>query len=146
MYSTNNHGLMKKVDIVCAHFYKFISMGQVPKSQQIWIQSPIKFPFSNVDLVWIPKVKHGGTNKVSIEIAYVTHARVCEVLEGEWGDAKTLVEWNMHTNLPPQKDIKTPSIKNHLGHTWLMWCSMHSFSFFQMSFTNTYDPYHKNVL
>jgi len=56
---------------------------------------------------------------------------VFEFLEGEWGDAKTLVEWNMHKNLPPQKDIKTPSIKNHLGHTWLMWCSMHFYFFFK---------------
>jgi hypothetical protein len=59
---------MKKVDIVCACFYKFISMGRVPKSQQIQVQSPIKFPFSNVDLVWTPRVKHGGTNKILIEM------------------------------------------------------------------------------
>jgi hypothetical protein len=31
---------------------------------------------SNVDLVWTPKVRHGGTNKVSIEIAYIAHACV----------------------------------------------------------------------
>ncbi len=55
---------------------------------------------------------------MSIEIAYIAHAHVCEFLEGEQGDAKILVEWNMHKNLPPQKDIKTPSIKNHLNHTW----------------------------
>jgi hypothetical protein len=32
MYSTNNHGLMKKVDIVGACFNKFTSMGQVRES------------------------------------------------------------------------------------------------------------------
>jgi hypothetical protein len=94
---------MKKVNIVCAHFYKFISMGRVPKSQSIQIQSPIKFPFSNVDLVWTPRVMHGGTNKVSIDIAYITHALVCEFLEGEGGGAKTLVEWNIHKNLPHKR-------------------------------------------
>jgi hypothetical protein len=82
MYSTNNHGLMKKVDIVGACFYKFTSMGWVPKSQSIQIQSPIKSPFLNVDLVWTLEVKHGATNKVPIEITYIPHAHVCEFLEG----------------------------------------------------------------
>jgi hypothetical protein len=102
-------------------------MGWVPKSQSIQVQSPIQFPFSNVDLVWTPEMRHGGTNKVSIEIAYIAHA--CEFLEGERGDAKTLVEWNMHKNLPPQKDIKTPSIKNHLNHIWynVMFHAFHLF-------------------
>jgi hypothetical protein len=48
------------------------------------------------------------------------------------------MEWNMHKNVPPQKDIKTPSIKNHLNHTWYS-VMFHAFSFdFFMSFTNTY--------
>jgi len=38
-------------------------------------------------------------------------------LENKQSDVETLVEWNMQKNLPSQKDIKTPSIKNHLGHT-----------------------------
>jgi hypothetical protein len=83
-------------------------------------------------------VKHGGTNKVSIEIAYIAHARVCEFLEGDRSDVETLVEWNTHKNLPPQKDIKTPSIKKHLGHNWYS-VMFHVFSFvFQMSFTNVH--------
>jgi hypothetical protein len=46
----------------------------------------------------------------------------------------------------PQKDIKTLSIKKHLGHTWYS-VMFHAFSFvFQMSFTNTYDLYHMYVL
>jgi hypothetical protein len=95
---------MKKVDIVCAHFYKFINMGWVPKSQLIQVQkSPIKFPFSNVDLVWTFRVKHGGTNKMSIKIVYITHAHVCEFLEGEQGDAKTLVVCNMHKICPHKR-------------------------------------------
>jgi hypothetical protein len=91
-------------------------------------------------------MKHGGTNKMLIEIAYITHAHVYEFLEGKQGDVETPVEWNTRKNLPPQKDIKTPSIKNHLSHIWYnVMC--HAFSFiFQMSFTNTYDLYHKNVL
>jgi hypothetical protein len=93
-------------------------MRQIPKSQSIQVQSPIKSFFSNVDLVWTPELRHGGTNKVSIEIVYIAHAHVCEFLEGKRGDVETPVEWNMHKNLPPQKDIKTPSIKNHFGHIW----------------------------
>jgi hypothetical protein len=31
---------------------------------------------------------------------------------------QTLVEWNKNKNLVPQKKIKEPTIKNHLGHTW----------------------------
>jgi hypothetical protein len=71
-----------------------------------------------VDLVWIPRVRHGGINKVLIEIAYIAHAHVCEFLEGERSDVETPVGWNTHKNLPPQKDIKIPSIKKHLSHTW----------------------------
>jgi hypothetical protein len=37
MYSTNNHGLMKKGGIFGAHFYK---LGWIPKSQSIQVQSP----------------------------------------------------------------------------------------------------------
>jgi hypothetical protein len=61
-----------------------------------------------VDLVWTPKARHGGTNKMSIKIAYITHAFVCEFLEGKRNDVETPLEINMHINLAPQKDIKTP--------------------------------------
>jgi len=64
-----------------------------------------------MDLVWTSKVKHEGTNKVLIKIAYIAHVGVCEFLEGEQDDVETLVEWNMNKNLPPQKERKTPSIK-----------------------------------
>ncbi len=97
----------------------FLQVYKHELNSQITINSkpkPNKSPFSNVDLVWTPKVKHGGTNKVSIEIVYIAHACVCEFLEGERSDVKTLVEWNTHKNLPLQKDINTPSIKNHFNH------------------------------
>ncbi len=146
VYSISNHDLIKKMGIACACFYKFINMRGIPKSQSIQVQSPIKSFFSNVDLVWTPEVRHGGTNKVSIKIVYIAHAHVREFLEGKWGDVETPMEWNMHKNVPPQKDIKTPSIKNHLNHTWYS-VMFHAFSFaFQMFFTNTYDPYHTYVL
>jgi hypothetical protein len=84
--------------------------------------------------------------QVSIKILNITHACVCEFLEGERDDVETPMECNMQKNLPPQKDIKAPSIKNHFGHTWYN-VMFRAFSFtFQMSFTNTYDPYHKNIL
>jgi hypothetical protein len=57
--------------------HKFIGVGQIPKSQSIQFQSPMKSPFPNVDLVLTHRVRHGGTNKVSIEIVYIAHAHVC---------------------------------------------------------------------
>jgi len=81
------------------------------------VQSPTKTPFSNVDLVSTHGVKHGGENKVSNKIVHITHAHVSKFLEGERGDVETPMEWNTQ-KLPPQKDIKNPSIKINLGHTW----------------------------
>ncbi len=40
-------------------------------------------PFSNMDLVWTPGMRHKHANKTSIEIAYIPHAHVSEFLEGE---------------------------------------------------------------
>jgi hypothetical protein len=49
---------------------------------------------------------------------YIAHAHVYEFLEGEQGDVETPKKCNMHKNLhPPQKDIKTPSLNNHINHT-----------------------------
>jgi len=28
------------------------------------------------------------------------------------------MEWNIHKNMPAQKDVKNPTIRHHLGHTW----------------------------
>jgi hypothetical protein len=73
--------------------HKNIGVGQIPKSQSIQFQSLIKSPFPNVDLVWTRRVRHGGTNKVSIEICvHSTCTCVCEFLEGKQGDVKT--NWN----------------------------------------------------
>ncbi len=44
-------------------------------------------------------------NKVLIEITYIAHAIVWVKLKGKGSYVETLVEWNMHKNLPPQKDI-----------------------------------------
>jgi hypothetical protein len=89
-------------------------------------------------------VKHEGANKASIEIAYIPYACVSKLLEGERGDAKTPMEWNIHKKLALQKDIKNPLIKNHQGHTW---CNiMLLFFFFDMYFLNTYDVYCSYVL
>jgi hypothetical protein len=82
---------------------------------------------------------------MSIEIVYITHARVCEFLEGKQGDVET--KWSgTHKNMPLQKDINISSIKNHLHNTWYN-VMFHAFLFsFQLSFTNTYDHYHRYVL
>jgi hypothetical protein len=95
------------VGIVGACFYKFISMGRISKSQSIQVQSPIKSIFSNVDLVWIPKVGHGGPNKALIEIAYIAHTYVCDFLEGDRSDVETLVKWNTQ-KLALAKGYKNP--------------------------------------
>jgi hypothetical protein len=93
-------------------------MGRVPKSHSIHVQNPTKSPFSNKDLVWTSGIRHGGQNKVTIQFAYVPYARVAEFLEGERGDTSTPMEWSVHKNIPSQMDVKQPTIKNHLGHTW----------------------------
>jgi hypothetical protein len=54
------------------------SMGQTPLFQSIKIQNLTKSPFLNVDLVWKDGFRHGGQNKVAIEIAYTPHAHVSE--------------------------------------------------------------------
>jgi hypothetical protein len=93
-------------------------MGRVPKSHSIHVQNPTESLFSNKDLVWTSAIRHGGQNKVTIQFAYVPYARISEFLEGERGDMSTLVEWNVYKNFPSQMDVKQPTIKNHLRHTW----------------------------
>jgi hypothetical protein len=44
---------------------------------------PHQVPFSNKDLVWRSKIRHGGQNKVTIQFAYVLYARISEFLEVE---------------------------------------------------------------
>jgi hypothetical protein len=92
-------------------------MGQTPLSQSIKIQNSTKLPFSNVDLVWKDGFRHGGQNKVAIEIAYIPHAHVFEFLQHEQGDMQTMVEWNISKNLSLQQYVKNLTIKNHFGHT-----------------------------
>jgi hypothetical protein len=47
-YSINNHGLIEKW-VLQVHISEFINMGQIPKSQSVQIQNPIKLPFQ----MWI---------------------------------------------------------------------------------------------
>jgi hypothetical protein len=94
---------MKKVGIVGARFNKFISMAQItinssPKCNKI--------PFSKCGFVVDSQSKARGTNKMSIKVAYIAHACVCEFLEGERSDVETPLKINMHKNLPSQKDMK----------------------------------------
>ncbi len=91
-------------------------MGSVPKSHPIHVQNPTKSPFSNKDLVWRSNIRHGGQNKVTIQFAYVSYACILEFLEGEWRN--TPVEWNVYKIFPNQTDVKQPTIKKHLEHTW----------------------------
>jgi hypothetical protein len=79
---------------------------------------PHQVPFLNKDLVWRFGIRHGGQNKVTIQFAYVPYARILEFLEGELGDTSTPMEWNVYKNFPSQINVKQPTIKNNLGHTW----------------------------
>jgi hypothetical protein len=93
-------------------------MGRVPKSHSIRVQNPTKSPFSNKDLVWRFRIHHGTQNKLTIQFAYVPYARILEFLEGERRDMNTFVKWNVYKNFSSQTDVRQPTIKNHLGHTW----------------------------
>jgi len=93
-------------------------MGRVPKSYSIHVQNPTKSLFSNKDLVWRFRIRHGGQNKVTIQFAYVPYARILEFLEGEQEDMSTPMEWNVYKKISSQMDIKQPIIKNHFEHTW----------------------------
>jgi len=93
-------------------------MGRVPKSHFIHVQNPTKSFFSNKDLVWRSELCHGGQNKVTIQFAYVPYVRISKFLEDERRDMSTPVEWDVYKNFPNQTDVKQPTIKNHLGHTW----------------------------
>jgi hypothetical protein len=78
------------------------TMGRIPWAQSIEIQNPTRSPFSNVDLVWKDGLRHGGQNKMVIEIAYIPHARVFEFLQGERKDMQTSVEWKLEKILSHQ--------------------------------------------
>jgi hypothetical protein len=79
-----------------------------------------------MDLVWIPRVSHGGTNKVPIKIVYITHAHVSKFFKDEQGDVETSMEWNTHKDLPPQNDIQNPINKKPPWAylVYIMQCSM----------------------
>ncbi len=71
-----------------------------------------------MDLVWVKGEHHGGSNKKSIDVAYIPYAHVQDFLQGERSNLRTPMEWNIHKNMPAQKDVKNPTIQFHLEHTW----------------------------
>jgi hypothetical protein len=87
-------------------------MGRASKAQSIQVQIPTKSPFSNVDLVWVKDKHHRGSNKKSIDVAYIPYACVQDFLEGEWGNLCTLAKWNILKNMHSQKDVKNPTIRH----------------------------------
>jgi hypothetical protein len=87
-------------------------MGRASKAQSIRVQIPTKSPFSNVDLVWVKGKHHRGSNKKSIDVAYIPYACVQDFSEGEWSNLHTLMEWNIHKNIHAQKDVKNPTIQH----------------------------------
>ncbi len=70
-----------------------------------------------MDLVWVKGEHHRGSNKKSINVAYIPYACVQDFLEGKRGNLCTLVKWNIHKNMLAQKDVKNPTIQHHLRHT-----------------------------
>jgi hypothetical protein len=69
-----------------------INKGQIPLFQSIQVQNPTMSPFSNVDLVWKNGFKHGGHNKVAIEI---THIPPCKDIKkfGVWTKGHANPDW-----------------------------------------------------
>ncbi len=57
---------------------------------------------------------------MAIESIYITHVRVSKFLQGEQGDMRTVVEWNIFKNLSPQQDVKKIDNKKS-PHTYLVW-------------------------
>ncbi len=58
-----------------------------------------------MDLVWVKGEHHGCSNKKYIDVAYIPYAYVQDILEGEWRDLCTTMEWNIHKNMLAQKDV-----------------------------------------
>jgi hypothetical protein len=91
---------MKQGKTICrTTSYGITNMGQIPLFQSIQVQNPTMSPFSNVDLVWKNGFRHGGHNKVAIEITYIPPTRISKKLECEQGDMQTPIEWNKNKNL-----------------------------------------------
>ena len=91
-------------------------MGRKPKVVEA--QSPSKSPFSASDLVWTLGARHGASNSVTVELAYIPYARVLEFLEGQRNDKDIPTEWNIIKTRAPQEGVKRPQWDTHLGHTW----------------------------
>ncbi len=93
-------------------------MGHASKFQSIEIQNPRKSPFNNMDLVWRKNVWHGGEHIIEVECAYIPHARVLKILNGERSHEDFPMEWNIYKQVPPEENVKMPRIQNHLNHIW----------------------------
>jgi hypothetical protein len=113
-------------------------MGRVPKSHSIHVQNPTKSTFSNKDLVWRSRIRHGRQNKVTIQFAYVPYARILKFLEGERGDTNTPEEWNVYKNFPNQMDVKQPTIKKP---PWAYMVNIYGINLF-----NFFNSYTKDVI
>jgi hypothetical protein len=72
------------------------NMGHALKSQSIEIYNPRKSPFNNMDLVWREDVWHGGAHIIKVECAYIPHAWVLEILNGEWSHEDFPMDWNIY--------------------------------------------------
>jgi hypothetical protein len=68
--------------------------------------------------VWVKEEGHEGSNKKSIDVAYIPYARFQDFIHGKQGNLHTPMEWNIHKNMPTQKDVKNLTIWDHLEHTW----------------------------
>jgi len=66
------------------------SMRQTPLSQSIEIQNSTK---------WKDGFRHGGQNKVAIEIAYIPMLLFLNFFKVEQRDMQIMVEWNISKNL-----------------------------------------------
>jgi len=61
------------------------------------------------------RVPHSCLNSHIIEVkcAYIPHAQVSNFFNGEQSHEDFLMEWNIYNHVPPQENVKIPTIQNH---------------------------------
>jgi hypothetical protein len=55
---------------------------------------------------------------IEVKCAYIPHAQVSNFFSGEQSHGYSLMEWNIYNQVPPQENVKIPTIQNHL--VWQM--------------------------
>jgi hypothetical protein len=89
-------------------------------------------------LVWRFGICHGGQNKVTIQFAYVPHARISKFLEGEWRHTNTFVEWNVYKTFSKPNGCRATNYQKPL---WAYMVNIYGINLF-----NFFNSYTKDVI